>query len=173
MSAPQLRARHILEVLDRHHVDYVLIGGYAAAVHGAKRPTYDIDITPATTAENLTRLAASLRDLHAGIRVDELPDGLPFDTSAEALAGMRMLNLRTPHGDIDLTFEPAGTTGYPDLASHAEPLAIDGITVHVAALADIIRSKEAAGRDKDTAALPELYQLIRRTDPHGDASWRG
>ena len=165
MSAPQLRARHILEVLDRHRVEYVLIGGYAAAVHGAKRPTYDIDITPATTAENLARLAAALRDLRAGIRVDDLPDGLTFDTSAEALVGLRTLNLRTPHGDIDLTFDPAGTTGYPDLAAHADRLALEGITVHVAALADIIRSKDAAGRDKDTAALPELYQLTRRVDP--------
>jgi hypothetical protein len=71
----------MLAVLDRHHVDYVVVGGFAANVHGAVRPTKDIDVAPATTMENLTRLAAALRELKAGIRVDELPEGLPFDTT--------------------------------------------------------------------------------------------
>jgi len=52
-------------------------------VHGAVRPTKDIDVAPATTTENLTRLVAALRELNAGIRVDEMLEGLPFDTSAE------------------------------------------------------------------------------------------
>lgn len=129
MTGPVLQARHIIKVLNKHAVDYILIGGYAAAMYGARRPTYDIDITPDTATANLTRLAAALRELKAGIRVDDLPTGLPFDTSAEALAGMRMLNLRTPYGDVDLTFDPAGTAGYPDLAGHAVQLRIDGVVV--------------------------------------------
>lgn len=75
----------LAEVLDRHHVAYVLVGGDAANLHGAARPTTTWTSGPSTTAENLDRLAVALRELKAGIRVDELPDGLPFDTSAEAL----------------------------------------------------------------------------------------
>ena len=45
----------ILTVLDRHQVRYVLVGGYAAQLHGATRPTTDIDVTPQPTQENLTR----------------------------------------------------------------------------------------------------------------------
>jgi hypothetical protein len=56
-------------------------------LHGATRATSDLDTCPATDRDNLERLAAALRVLHAGIRVDELAEGLPFDTSAEALAG--------------------------------------------------------------------------------------
>lgn len=74
----------------------MIVGGYAAQLRGATKPTTDIDVTPATTPENLDRLAAALRDLRAGIRVDDVPEGVPFDTSAEALRGMKMLNLRTP-----------------------------------------------------------------------------
>ncbi|MGI8417445.1 MAG: hypothetical protein ACR2P2_14825 [Nakamurella sp.] len=70
-------------MLDRHHVEYVVVGGYAANVHCAVRPTTDIDVAPATTTQNLTRLVAALRELKAVIRVDEMPEGLPFDTSAE------------------------------------------------------------------------------------------
>lgn len=149
----------ILAVLDRHGVQYVLVGGYAAQLHGAKRPTTDIDVTPATTLANLNRLAAALRDLRATIRVDDLPEGLPFDTSAEALAGVRTLNLRSPHGDLDLTFTPDGTGGYPDLIRAASTRDIAGIQVHLASLEDIIRSKRAAARPKDLRALPELVRL--------------
>ncbi|MDQ6873852.1 MAG: Fic family protein [Actinomycetota bacterium] len=168
VTGPVLQARHIIEVLNKNQVDYVLIGGYAAAMYGAKQPTYDIDITPDSGSANLTRLATAPRELGAGNRVDDLPAGLPFDTSAEAPAGVRTLNLRTPHGDVDLTFEPAGTGGYPDLAVHAVQLRVDGEPVQTAALDDVIRSKEAAGRDKDNEALPGLIDdLVRfsgRTD---------
>jgi hypothetical protein len=148
-------------VLDRHRVEYVLIGGYAATVHGARRPTQDIDIAPSTTQENLSRLTAALQELQAGIRVDNMSEGLPFDTSAKALRGVRMLNLRTPYGDIDLTFEPAGTHGFDDLVAQAAARDVEGVVVYVASLGDIIRSKEAAGRAKDDDALPELYRLAR------------
>ncbi len=161
MSAPPaLHPETIAEILDRHHVEYVLIGGYAANLHGATRPTQDMDVTPQTTDENLRQLAAALRELGAGIRVDELPEGLPFDTSAEALRGMKMLNLRSPHGDLDLTFEPAGFPhGYDDLITRAEPHTVGSVTIQVAAIEDVILSKETAARAKDLVALPELHQL--------------
>ncbi len=111
MTGPAFNPRALLAALDHHLVEYVVVGGYAANVHGAVRPTKDIDVAPATTTENLTQLVAALRELNAGIRVDEMPDGLPFDTSAEALQGMKMLNLRTRFGDLDLTFSPAGIPG--------------------------------------------------------------
>ncbi len=106
MTGPVFNPRAMLAVLDRHHVEYVVVGGFAANVHGAMRPTKDIDVAPATTTQKLTRLAAALRELRAGIRVDELPEGLPFDTSAAALEGMAMLNLRSQFGDLDLTLSP-------------------------------------------------------------------
>lgn len=155
----------MLAVLDRHHVEYVVVGGYAANVHGAVRPTQDIDVAPATTTQNLTRLVSALRELKAGIRVDEMPEGLPFDTSAEALKGMGMLNLRSRFGDLDLTFSPAGFPGgYADLIGRAREHVVDGLTIWVAALQDVITSKATANRPKDQDALPELIRLARRAD---------
>ncbi len=62
MTGPVFNPRAMLAVLDRHHVEYV-VGGFAANVHGAMRPTKDIDVAPATTTQNLTRLADALREL--------------------------------------------------------------------------------------------------------------
>lgn len=74
-----------------------------------------------------------------------------------------MLNLVTDYGDLDLTFQPSGTDGYPDLIQNADERAVGTVTIRLAALADIVRSKEAAGRDKDLRALDELYDLLRHS----------
>ncbi len=48
MTAPAFMPRAMLGVLDDHHVEYVVVGGFAANVHGAVRPTKDIDVAPAS-----------------------------------------------------------------------------------------------------------------------------
>jgi hypothetical protein len=107
----QFDTEPILAVLERHGVAYLVVGGYAARMRGSTRPTRDVDVTPATTRENLDRLAAALRELDAHVRTDAVPEGLPFSTSGEALAGHRMLNLQTRHGELNLTIRPAGVRG--------------------------------------------------------------
>jgi hypothetical protein len=90
----------LLEVLHRHEVRYVLIGGLAAALHGSATPTFDVDITPAAGSVNLARLSAALTDLDARIRVDGIQEGLAFPHDAASLAQMTMLNLVTRFGDL-------------------------------------------------------------------------
>jgi hypothetical protein len=154
-----LQPQELFDTLARHHVDYVLIGGLAATLHGSSALTNDADICPDSSPENLRRLAAALEDMKARIRTDAQPDGVAFTTDADFLRRVRLVNLTTHYGDFDIAFEPGGSAGYRDLAERAVEVAIDGITVRVASLADIIRSKEAAGRPKDRATLPVLYAL--------------
>jgi hypothetical protein len=87
------------------------------------------------------------------------PDGLPFDLSPTSLGAVRVWNLVTDYGRLDLTFEPSGTLGYDDVARDAVHLVILGAEADVASLADVIRSKEAAGRDKDRLVLPTLRRI--------------
>ena len=70
-----------------------------------------------------------------------------------------MWNLVTDLGRLDIAFEPSGTQGYADVARDAVHLTILGTEVDVASLADVIRSKEAAGRDKDRLVLPVLRRI--------------
>ena len=152
----------MLRVLAAHAVDYVLIGGLAAALHGSDGVTTDLDITPAATVPNLAALSAALTELDAGIRVDGIDEGLPFSHDAGSLARAGIWNLRTRAGDLDLALVPAGTDGYDDLVEQSLLIEVSGVQVRLAALADIIRSKEAADRPKDRLALPGLRQLERR-----------
>ena len=155
-----LRAEEIFACLDRHGVAYVLIGGLAAVLHGSPLPTIDADICPLRDEENLRRLAAALEELDARVRTAETAGGVPFPRDATFLSRVTLLNLVTLAGDLDLSFTPAGTAGYADLAIHAEVVPIYGVPVLVASLEDVIRSKEAANRPKDLRALPTLRQLL-------------
>jgi molybdenum cofactor biosynthesis enzyme MoaA len=74
-EVPGLDAPAILAIFESHQVQYVVVGGYAANLHGSTRVTTDIDVTPNRTHTNLARLAAALRDLGGGIRVDDLEQG--------------------------------------------------------------------------------------------------
>lgn len=144
-----LDPERLLEALSRHRVKFVLIGALAARLHGFPRLTADADITPAGDKPNLERLAAALKELHAKVYTESVPEGLAFDCSPAALARARMWNLVTSAGRLDIAFEPAGIEGYDDLKRDAERFEAFGVRFLVASLDDIIRSKEAAGRPKD------------------------
>jgi len=150
----------LLATLGRHGVEFVVIGGLAATIHGSTLATFDVDVTPRRTRDNLARLSDALTEVNARIRDDAGGAGLRFNHDAASLADVEMWNLNTDAGDLDLSFLPAGTGGFDDLARDAIRVDIAGITLLVASLADVIRSKEAADREKDRAALPLLRKLL-------------
>jgi hypothetical protein len=164
MPATEFRPELLLEVLARHDVRHVLIGGFAGVIHGSPYVTTDVDVVPDTDPANLQRLSEALEDLHARVWTEDEPGGLPFDHDAASLAAARTWNLVTDHGRLDITFEPSGTAGYDDIARDAVRLVILGTEVDVASLADVIRSKEAAGRDKDHLVLPVLRRILAETE---------
>lgn len=156
----ELRADEIFACLARHRVRYIVIGGLAGILHGSPQVTFDADICPERSASNLDALAAALREMGARIRTSDVPDGLPFACDAAFLGRVDILNLVTSLGDLDLAFEPSGTGGFFDLIANARTITIQGSDVRVAALEDVIRSKEAAARPKDQRTLPVLRQLL-------------
>jgi hypothetical protein len=157
-----LDPERLFTTLARHGVRFVLIGALAARLQGFPRLTADADITPARDPENLARLAAALVELDARVFTDSIPEGLPFDCSAATLGRAQIWNLVTSAGRLDLAFVPSGTEGYEDLAKGALRFEVFGEQLLVADLADIIRSKQAAGRPKDRSDLLLLRALLQR-----------
>jgi hypothetical protein len=145
--------------LERHRVRYVVVGGFAAIVHGSAHITTDLDVVPDPDLPNLERLADAIRELGARVRPDA--GSVPFQATGRALAASTTWSLSTRFGDLDITFEPAGTGGYADVRRDASRLAIaEGVKATVASLEDVVRSKEAAGRDKDRLSLPVLRRIL-------------
>jgi hypothetical protein len=164
-----LNAGGIVAALNRHQVRYVIIGAFAAIAQQAPIPaTRDIDLTPEASPQNLTRLSLALRELGARVRTEAIPGGLPFSHDATSLAAAEVWNLICDDGEFDITFRPSGFAGgYPELAVHAHRMRVGDVEVVIADLADVIRSKESAGRPKDLRVLPLLYRHLsahRRPD---------
>lgn len=157
-----LDPEQLITTLARHQVRYVLIGAVAARLQGFPRATADADITPATDGANLERLAAALRELHAKVYTESVPEGLPFDCTAASLRRASLWNLVTDAGRLDVAFTPSGTDGYADLIRDAVRFDVFGETLMAASLADIVRSKEAAGRPQDRQDVVILKEMVKR-----------
>jgi hypothetical protein len=164
--APRLDVARILETLDRHDVTYLVVGGIAATIHGASRQTTDFDCMPARTAVNLQQLAAALTELGARLRVagmtDEESTSLGVVIDDVMLGRAQQTTWRTDAGDLDVLTEiahPDGRVSFDDLAGRSVSLRLDDIDIRLISLDDLVASKEAAGREKDREALPELRDL--------------
>jgi hypothetical protein len=131
----------ILKVLAEHGVRYVLVGGIAATLRGSPSMTYDIDVAPELSSDNLERLADALRDLGA-VRYTEPDEDIAEPHAAEMSA--RVEQFASPIGYIDVLRELRAIGGYARLIDAAELIEVAGTSVYVAALDDIIASKEAA-----------------------------
>jgi hypothetical protein len=153
-------AEAILATLLRHAVEFMVIGGYGAVLQGAPFVTLDIDVTPRRSADNVARLSAALEELDARVRTGSDDESLAFNHDADSLSTTTTWNLQTKFGRLDVTFEPAGTRGYEDLRRDALLITVHDLALPVASLADIVRSKEAAGRDKDRRVLPVLREIL-------------
>jgi hypothetical protein len=166
MARGDFDPKAMLSALAGHDVRFVLIGGMAAVLHGDVGVTVDVDVVPDRSPDNLARLARALRDLGARIRTESEPKGLPFDCSPQFFSNLSpdsIVNMTTDSGDLDVTFCPSGTQGFSDLCRDAVEIeAASRLRILVASLDDVIRSKEAAGRDKDRLALPRLRRLRDR-----------
>lgn len=166
-EVPELDAPALAEVLSRHGVRFVVIGGFVAQMYVPEYATEDADFTPATDRDNLERLSRALGELEARVRTEVVPEGLPFSHDAASLARASMWNLQCKHGAFDITFEPAGG-GYDHLARRAKVVTVRGVQMPLADLADIVESKRLANRPKDLAVLPLLEDaLMRRDRPAG------
>jgi len=152
----------VIELLGRHEVRYVLIGGLAAVTHGAPLITQDIDVCYDRGPDNLDRLADALREVHADLRGVE--PGLPFRLDARTLAKGDAFTFTTDVGWLDVMATPSGVTGYDELARTADVYRLFGRRVLVASLDDLIRMKRAAGRPKDLLAVEELAALRDTVD---------
>lgn len=154
----------ILRVLARHGVDYIIVGGIGGVLHGSPLSTNDVDIVPALKKTNVEALATALKELNARMMAEGVPGGVKVQWTGKGLqkwiVDFQFLNLETDLGRLDLIHRPGGTRGYRDLATKAEPVFLDDIEVRVAALEDIIRSKQAVGRERDLEHLPTLRLLL-------------
>jgi predicted nucleotidyltransferase len=156
--------QQIVELFERHGVEFMVIGGQAEALFGSPRITYDVDLCYRRDAENLQRLAAALQELTVTLR--GAPPDLPFRIDARALALGSNFTFNTPLGPLDLLawVEPHGN--YESLVKRAERYPLGQTYVRTISLDDLIRVKEHIRRPKDRESLLQLKAIKQvRAEP--------
>jgi len=148
----------VIEVLARHRVEFVLIGGLAANARGSDVNTNDLDICYRRSPANYEALASALREIGATLR--GAPAGLPFLLDAKTIRNGDSFTFDTQFGKFDCLGTPSGTSGYDDLIRNATTLTLgEGNDVPVCSIDDLIRMKRAAARPKDLYAVEHLTAL--------------
>jgi hypothetical protein len=156
----------LLRTLDAHGVEYVLVGGVAANLHGAPLATYDLDIVHRRAPANVARLLQALRSINAHYW-EHAPRMLVPDEEGLLLPGHH--SLQTDLGRIDIHGQIGSGRSYEDLLSETIRIEIgDGWGIRVLGLRAIIKTKREAGRPKDLADLPVLEETLAESEaaPH-------
>jgi predicted nucleotidyltransferase len=155
-----------IEALCDAGVEFVVIGGVAAALHGGAIVTFDLDIFYFRDDLNLQRLVNALAPFHPRLR--GVPGELPFVWDKATLRNASILTLATDLGDIDLLAEVGGVGSYQDAKATSISVRAYGRRFQVLDLRSLIRAKRAAGRDKDLRSLPELESLLEAQELNED-----
>lgn len=152
----------LLQLLVGARIEFLVVGGVAATVHGSARFTADVDIVYRRTEENIERIVAAFADKHPYPR--GAPPGLPFQWDAETIAHGLNFTLTTDLGPIDLLGEIAGGGTYEQLLPYLEAKPAFGVDVPCLGLKKLIEVKRAAGRPKDYEAIAELELLYDESE---------
>jgi predicted nucleotidyltransferase len=145
--------RRLLEA----RIEFILVGGLAATVHGSARATFDVDVVYARSRSNIERLVATLAPLNPYMR--GAPPGLPFRLDARTMERGLNFTLETTLGDLDLLGEVTGGGTYADLLPDTEEIVVFGFSCRCVTLPKLIALKRATGRPKDNEILAELEGL--------------
>lgn len=158
----EFRPRALLSHLTAHGVDFVVVGGIAAVLHGAERNTFDLDVCPAADQGNLDALARALTELSPLIRGVE--EDVPFVPDGRSLRSLQILTLATSLGPLDVITSLEGWPPYASLRRRALRVDIGPTTILVASIDDLLEMKRASARDKDrfdVEALEAIKGLTR------------
>lgn len=145
----------ILSALQRHGVEFAVVGGVAAVLHGAPVTTFDLDTLIRVTDDNADRLLAALGELNARYRGHSPP---LHPNREDILAGGHLL-LMTDAGPLDVLGFIGRRQRYEDLAHSFVTIPFEGKSFALLGLDELIRQKRQLGRDKDLPALRMLEAL--------------
>lgn len=149
----------MLRGLAEADIAFVVVGGVAAAAHGASRVTNDLDVCyDAENLDNVSALGTLLASWSAYPRGIE--KGLTFIMDGKTLRGAPTLTLNSSEGDIDVMDRISGVGRYKSVREHSEQIGAFGLNFRVLDLPSLIKAKRAVGRARDFEHLVELEALL-------------
>ena len=154
---PNLKA--LLERLLVYNIDFVLIGGFAALVHGSTMVTQDIDICAAITEEEVAKLREALKDLHPKHRMNPNAKHSFLEYPAD-IRGVNNIYLETDLGVLDIISQTQPAGSFAEIKSRSFEVPLYGRKCRIISIDDLIKVKEMMNRPKDQQVVKEL-KLIK------------
>jgi len=151
-----VQQREIFRILADESVEYVLIGGLAAIVHGASLVTLDTDVCFRQSLPNCERLMRAVERLGAEIFPART---VPIPITAELLHTHRLIHLKTKLGRLDLIATVPGLGTFEDLADDATTIELGDLAISVLTLDQLIQAKSALSQPKDREHLDQLLAV--------------
>lgn len=138
--------KDFLKLLHTHHVEYLLIGGYAVAFHGYPRATVDMDVWVAISPHNSQQVVSALKEF--GFDVPSLRPSLFQQPEQVIRMGLPPLRLEILTSVSGVSFQ--------DCYENRIESEIDGVVVNIISLKHLKENKKHSGRHKDLADLENL-----------------
>lgn len=158
------RLHELLQRLADAGIDFVIVGGYAGVLHGSSYVTNDLDVCAVLSADNLEKLHRVLSDLKPLLHMTHAK--VPFVGAPPGDQPLANLCLETEAGVVDVHGRVIGLGDYDAVAKNAVELTLFGRACRVLSLPDLIRAKEALGRDKDLLVTKELRAIAAKRGIH-------
>jgi len=137
--------KELLSLLNKHGVEYLLIGGYAVGYHGYPRATQDMDLWIAISPDNAKRLVTALQEF---IGAADLNPERFLEEGA-------IMRLGAPPMRVDITNRISGVS-FSECYARRVVDTIAGVQVSMISLDDLKNNKRSSGRPKDLADLSYL-----------------
>jgi hypothetical protein len=156
---PQDNGR-LLGALVNEHVNFVVVGGIAAVLHGSSYSTKDLDIVVNLAHEETARrLHRALLKAHARFAVGR---HAPFPGTAQAMAEFNNLYVMTDHGRLDVLFRAPPMPDAERVLATAVNIETYGLPLRVLDLDTLIHVKKTVARPKDLLVATELEAIRER-----------
>lgn len=150
----------LLQKLADAGLEFVVVGGFAGVLHGSSYVTDDLDICAVLSAENISKLRTALGDLHPVHRITHKK--LSFLDHPPAGQPLANLYLETDAGVIDVLGSVLGLGTFEEMYGDAIEISLFGRRCRVISMDDLIKAKEAMGREKDLLTAKELRAIAAK-----------
>jgi hypothetical protein len=147
----------LLAALTKHGVDFIVVGGVCAVLHGAPIATFDLDVVHRRTPENIGRLLRALKELGAYYRGQGTRRLVPRHSHLES-PGHQLL--MTNHGPLDLLGTIGTNRSFEELVGFSSELQLGELRIRILDLETLIAIKEETGHAKDKAVLEVLRKML-------------
>jgi hypothetical protein len=150
----------LIKRLVENEVQFIIIGGFAAVLHGSSVMTEDLDLCVSFKKNNIEHLLKAFKDIHPEHRL--IGKTRPVDESAERLSAYKNLYLKTDLGYIDLLSELPGIGEYEEIIEHTIIISLFDMNCRVLDIETLIKAKKGMKRSKDKETIVQLKAIRER-----------